>query len=76
MAKKVLHSLKCLRAIEAYEGGRDLLAQRLGVSLYTICRWYVKEEIPGYAIKKLCKMMQGKVTVEDLLGLNDKKRLH
>ncbi len=68
------HSIRCLRAIEAYVGDRIDLAQELGIHRGAIDRWLREEAIPGKNILPLLQLFPKEITAEDLLGGNDEKR--
>lgn len=62
------YAIKALRAIEAFVGNRELLAQELGVSINCIARWVMKKQITSKHVLKLSKLMDNKFSVEELLG--------
>jgi ribosome-binding protein aMBF1 (putative translation factor) len=62
------YSLRCLQAIEALAGGRQNLADRLGVSVACIARWKWGEGVPRNQILRLLEVTPGKFTAEELLG--------
>jgi DNA-binding transcriptional regulator YdaS (Cro superfamily) len=65
--------IKCLQAVEKLVGGRDRLAEELGVSKYAINRWVAERRISRNAIVSLVKLSEGKFTAEEFLGesIND-----
>lgn len=71
MKHTIPHSIRCLKAIEAYEGGRDEVAEKLGLKRGAIDRWVREKKIAPGAVLKLSKMFNEKVSVEELLGSND-----
>lgn len=64
------HSINCLRAIEAFIGGRVQLAAKIGLSKGTIDQWVHRGRIPPSAVLKLTQVSD-KFGAEELLGKFD-----
>lgn len=64
-------SIRYLRAIEAYEGGRAILAQKLGCTKAAIDQWNFKQKVSPDYVLKLSKLCEGRFTTNELLGEND-----
>lgn len=60
--------IRYVRAIEAFEGGRDELATKLGISRATIDAWIMKDELPARYAVALSKLFEERVNVMELLG--------
>ena len=69
--RKIPHSIRCLKAIEAFNGGREALAERLGISPAAIARWVHEGQIARSSIINLVALSDGRFTAEELLGAND-----
>jgi len=69
--KMLPHSMRCLKAIEAYCGGREKLAELLGLSQPAIARWVQEGKIPRAWILSLIKLSEDRFTAEELLGARD-----
>ena len=65
------YSIRCLRAIEGFVGGRERLAKRLGVSVATIAQWVRENKIVGKYILKLCEISDDHFQADELLGRFD-----
>ena len=65
------HSIRCLRAIEQYVGGRKVLSEKLGVSEHTISRWITLGRVSRGQVLPLTKVCQEKFSAEELLGAYD-----
>jgi len=59
---------KSLAAIEAYVGGRKILAEKLDVHYQTISNWVHSESIPASYIKPLVRLSGNRFHAEDLLS--------
>lgn len=66
-----LHSIRCLRAIAAYEGGYEVLAKKVGVQRQTIAQWVIRKSIPADKILPLTRLFKERISAEDLLGKYD-----
>lgn len=60
--------IRYLRAIEAFEGGRAELAQKLGISKPAIDSWVANNKISANYALPLSKLFEGRVSLTDLLG--------
>lgn len=60
------HKIRCLRAIEAYFGGRQYLSDKIGYSEYQITSWHRRGNIPDKACMKLSKLIGGRFAIEEL----------
>lgn len=67
------HSIKCLRAIAAYEGGPEKLVKKLGITEAGYYRWIREESISKTFIIPLTKLFHERISAEDLLGKFDKR---
>lgn len=63
------HAINCLRALEAFVGGRQKLADELGISKGSIDRWVHRGRIPGDYVLGLTKL-NNKFSAEDFLMEN------
>lgn len=61
------HSIRCLRAVEAFVGGRDKLAKNLGVSRGAIDRWIRVGSVAANKAIKLSALSDHRYKVEDFL---------
>lgn len=64
------YSIRCLRAVEALVGGRDVLCDRLNLSKAAISRWIKEGHISKGAILDLTKI-QDKFSSDEFLGVFD-----
>jgi hypothetical protein len=71
---QIPHSIKCLKAIEAYVGGRKQLAVKLGITESAINQWVWNQRVSQKHILNLCELSGNKYSAEDLLGKFDKKK--
>lgn len=69
------YSIRCLRAIEGFNGGRKSLAQKIGLSHQAISMWAFKQSIPPEHILKLLDLSSGKFSAEELLGKFDSREI-
>jgi len=67
-------SIRCLRSVEAYVGGRPVVAEKIGVTVEAVNRWVWARRIPRSAILPLVELSEQRFTAEDFLGGNDDKR--
>lgn len=65
------HSIRCLRAVEAYVGGRGELAQKLSISKSTVARWCRVRQIARKRVLDLRRLSDEKFTTDELLGAGD-----
>lgn len=70
--KRLKHSVRCLRSIETYVGGRDRLSRALGVSYSTVAKWVRTGKISGQHVLKLIELSGDRFTATELLGGKDK----
>lgn len=73
MERDLPHSIKCLRAIAGYEGGIDILCEKLGMSRAAYNAWLLKCSISKQHIVALSRMARERFTVEDLIGKYDQQ---
>jgi DNA-binding transcriptional regulator YdaS (Cro superfamily) len=72
MAKKdAPYSIKCLRAIEAFVGGREVLAKKLGVSEIAISKWVMSGKVSGKRVLALRELSGNRFSTDELLGAYD-----
>lgn len=62
------HSIRCLKAIEGFNGGRLRLASKIGVAPQTIAQWVHYRRIPSAHVLALVHAGQNKFSAEELLG--------
>lgn len=65
------YSMRCLDSISALVGGRDVLAELLGVKKITIAHWLYRGRVSSRHILGVVKAGQGKFTADELLGKFD-----
>lgn len=69
--KRVKHSIRCLKAIEAYVGGRERLSTKLGVGRSTIDKWVREGKVSGKHVLKLRELSDDRFGTDELLGGHD-----
>ena len=62
------HQIRCLRAVEQYVGGRNALAEKLGVTPGAIAKWVHNQNIPKAHIILLVKLSGGRFKPEDFFS--------
>jgi len=65
--RKKTHAMACLSAIEGYLGGRDILAERLGVVVGTVNNWHFAGSFPEKYALTLSKLSKKRFTTEELI---------
>lgn len=68
---KMPYSIRCLKAVEALVGGREELAEKIGVSHHTVGRWVHFEKISGKNLFNLSRISMGKFTADEFAGSFD-----
>lgn len=68
---EVPYSVRCLKAIATLVGGRERLADLLGVSPYTINGWVSTKQVPRNMLRPLVRASGGKFSVDELVGVHD-----
>lgn len=64
-------SIRCLRAIESFQGGRLRFASKLNVSRTTVAQWVHYNKIPSDRVLEIVQLGERKFSAEELLGLHD-----
>ena len=65
------YSMRCLLGIIELVGGRQKLADIIGISKAAIDRWFRINDIPKTYMLDLLRLGEGKYTAEELLGKYD-----
>ena len=65
--RKPTYAIRCLRAIEAFVGGRRILADELNINVATISRWITEDHITARHILNLVKLSDGHYSEKELL---------
>lgn len=71
MKQNVPHQVRCLRAVEAYVGGRKALAEELGLSKSAIDRWVRTGEIAANKMVRLVSLSDHRFKLEDFFATED-----
>ena len=69
--KPELHSMRCLRAAIAYCGGREKLAEDLGLTRFAIDTWLRDKRVSPRYVKELVLLTENKFQADELLGIKD-----
>jgi len=69
------NSIRYLMAIEAYLGGRKILAKKLNVSIAGINKWVASRSVSGNFALELSRATPLKISCEQLLGSEDEGRI-
>jgi hypothetical protein len=69
--KKQPYSIRCLLAIIQMNGGRQNLADKLGLGLHTIHKWVREGKVSKQKLLELTQLGEGKFSAEELIGKFD-----
>jgi DNA-binding transcriptional regulator YdaS (Cro superfamily) len=65
------HSIRMLRAVENYFGGRNELAKILQINPTSICRWFEEKRVSARQVAKISAITGGRVSIDELMGVYD-----
>jgi len=61
--------VKCLLAAIAYCGGRQAIADELGISHQAVANWVMHKRLPVAHIRKIVELTDGKFTTDDFIPI-------
>lgn len=65
--KKVKNITNALKTVELWAGGREALAEKIGVTIHSLNQWVFRNRVPVEHIKKVVALGEGRVSCADFL---------